>query len=81
MRRSWLQTSTVFGPSLESSGPSLHSSGPLGSEVNDAWVDSWRDLLQDVFAWQRRLLTRGGEVDGLAYPLHWPTAHSRSSRV
>jgi hypothetical protein len=60
----------VFRPSLESSGPSLHSSGPLGSEVNDAWVDSWRDLLRDVFAWQRRLLTWGGEVDGLAYPLH-----------
>jgi hypothetical protein len=33
----------VFGPSLESSRLSLHSSDPLGSEVNDAWVGSWRD--------------------------------------
>jgi hypothetical protein len=43
MRRSWLQASMVFGPSLESSRLSLHSSDPLGSEVNDAWVGSWRD--------------------------------------
>jgi hypothetical protein len=37
-------------------------------------------LLHDSFAWRRCLLTSGDEVDGLPYPLHWPTAHNRLLR-
>jgi hypothetical protein len=28
---------------------SLHSSGPPNSEVNDAWVGSWRDCFETSF--------------------------------
>jgi hypothetical protein len=59
---------------------SLHSPGPPGGEVNDSRVGSWRDCFGMSFAWRRHLLTRGSEVDGLAYPLHQPTAHSRPLR-
>jgi hypothetical protein len=75
VRRGRLEVSIVFGPILESSGHSLLSPGLPDGEVDDAQVGSWRNcfvvslLSDDAFP-------RGGEVDGLAYPLHRPTAHS-----
>jgi hypothetical protein len=65
----------VFRFVLESSGCSLWLPRLPGDEVDDVGVGSWRDcfvvalLSDDAFP-------RGGEVIGLAYPLHRPTAHS-----
>jgi hypothetical protein len=33
-------------------------------------------LLHSVFTWQLSLPTWGVNVDGLAYPLHWPMVRS-----
>jgi hypothetical protein len=55
--------------------------GLPGDEVDNARVNSWRDCIvvslpsDDAFPHGGR-----GEVDGLAYPLHWPTIHSHLPR-
>jgi hypothetical protein len=54
-----------------------HSSwllGVPGAVVNDARDDSWRG---SFVMW---LLGEGVNVDGLAYPLHWPTVGSSQVR-
>jgi hypothetical protein len=65
----------VFGPVLESSGCSPRLSGLLGDVVDNARVSSWRDCFM-VALLGDDAFPHGDEVDGLAYPQHWPMTHS-----
>jgi hypothetical protein len=53
---------------------SILSGVPFGSRAFLVW------LLRGVFTWRLGLPTWGVDVDGLAYPLHRPTVHSRELR-
>jgi hypothetical protein len=69
----------VFGSVPESTGCSLRPAGLLGIKVDDAQVGACRDCFVGSFL-GGEVFHVGGEVDGLAYPQHWPIDHSCQSR-
>jgi hypothetical protein len=69
----------VFGSVPESSGCSLRPLSLPGDEVDNARVDPCRGCFMGSFL-DSDVFPRGSEVDGLAYPLHWPKIHSYQSR-
>jgi hypothetical protein len=75
-RRGRLEDSTVFGPVLEYSSDLL---GVLFSSRADSWVGPCRGWFIRPFL-HGDVFPLGGEVDGLAYPQHWPIDHSCQSR-
>jgi hypothetical protein len=69
----------VFESVPESTGCSLRPAGLLGIKVDDAQVGACRDCFVGSFLGGDVFHVRG-EVDGLAYPLHWPTVYSCQPR-
>jgi hypothetical protein len=55
--------------------------GILGTEVDDAQDDSWRRCFTVWLYMAAKPSHVGVDVDGLACPLHRPTAYSRQMRV
>jgi hypothetical protein len=61
-------------------GCSSWLSGVLGTEVDDAWDDSWSGSFTMWLYLTAKLSHVGVNVDGLAYPLHQPTVYSCQRR-
>jgi hypothetical protein len=54
--------------------------GVLDAEVDDAWDGSWRRCFTTWLYLAAKPSQVGVDVDGIAYPLHHPTAYCRQTR-